>query len=72
MKTTDNRKQIDHENIEIVDHGIEHESYFQGCGTSFTGYEHVVTGCGNDASEAIEDCLEQMAMSGYDVDSLDV
>lgn len=70
MNTTA-RKQIDHENIQVVDHGIEHEQYFHGCGTSFTGYEHVVTGIGNDAREAIEDCLEQMAMACFNVDNLD-
>lgn len=71
MNTTNTRKQIDHENMQIVDHGIEHEQYFQGCGTSFTSYEHVVTGYGNNAREAIEDCLEQMAISGFNVDNID-
>lgn len=32
---------------EFVDHGIEHEQYFQGCGLSFTSYTDVVTGTGS-------------------------
>lgn len=53
---------------EVVDHGIEHSQYFQGCGTSFTHYDNVVTGIGDDFAEAFEDCLEQMAQQYSDVD----
>ena len=31
------RKVID---FDIVDHGIDHPDYFQGCGIVFTDYEH--------------------------------
>ncbi len=46
---------------ELIDHGIHHPDYFQGCGTAFTDYDHLVTGIGDNLAEAIEDCLEQMA-----------
>lgn len=47
--------------IELVDHGITGSQYFQGCGTTFTQYDHVVTGAGDNPSEALNDALEQMA-----------
>ncbi len=40
--------------FEIVDHGIEHEQYFQGCGVSLTEFTDVATGIGNDAEEALD------------------
>lgn len=46
---------------EIVDHGIEHDQYFQGCGTAFTDFDCVVTGNGDNFAEAVEDCLGQIA-----------
>lgn len=57
--------------IEVIDHGIEHSQYFQGCGTSFTRFENVVTGIGDNFAEAIDDCLESIAQQGYDVDALE-
>jgi hypothetical protein len=54
---------------EIVDHGIEHEQSFQGCGVFGTGYTAVFTGIGDNPCEALEDALEQAAMSGWDVDA---
>ena len=55
---------------EIINHGYEHSQYFQGCGTSFTDFTDVATGCGNDAKEAYEDAVEQLATSGWNVDKL--
>lgn len=49
---------------EIVEHGIESSQYFQGCGVSFTDFEHVNTGCGDTPFDAMEDCLEQIACGG--------
>lgn len=57
--------------FETVDHGVEHEQYFQGCGVSYTLFEHVATGCGNNAAEAFEDVLEQIACSGFDVRTIE-
>ncbi len=50
---------------EIVDHGVDSEQYFQGCGVSFTEYDHVSTGMGDTVREALDDALDQLAMSGY-------
>lgn len=57
--------------FEVVDHGIEHSQYFQGCGTSFTSYSQVVTGCGDNPNEALEDALDQIAY-GHDIDTEDL
>jgi len=54
------------EKYEIINHGYEHSQYFQGCGVSFTEYDFCSTGIGINAKEAYEDCLDQIAMSGWD------
>ncbi len=56
---------------ELIDHGIEHSQYFQGCGVSFTDFDSVATGIGNDFAEAVEDCLNQIADMGFDSDKLE-
>ena len=65
MKTTAPEYSI--ASFEIVDHGIEHNQYFQGCGTSYTEFDECVTGCGENALEALNDALEQIA-SAYSAD----
>jgi hypothetical protein len=52
--------------FEIVDHGIEHSQYIQGCGVSLTKYTDVATGCGDNPSEALHDALEQLANGDWD------
>lgn len=47
--------------FEIIDHGIEGSQYFQGCGTAFSKFDHAVTGAGENALEAFDDALEQIA-----------
>ena len=46
--------------FEIVNHGYEHEQYFQGCGVAFTKFEHVATGAGHTARDAYADALDQI------------
>jgi len=53
---------------EVITHGVEHEQYFQGCGTSFTPFTDVATGIGDDAAEAFDDALESLAQAGWDLD----
>lgn len=48
---------------EIIDHGVEHEQYFQGCGVSHTKFDEVYTGIGSTLREALRDADEQMAGS---------
>lgn len=55
---------------EIINHGAENCQYFQGCGTSFTQFEHCVTGCGDNAKEAYEDAVESIYMNHDNADSL--
>lgn len=52
--------------FELVDLGIEHEQYFGGFGCSHTSYSESCYGIGDDPAEALEDCLEQIAQSGFD------
>ncbi len=52
---------------QVIDHGEQHSQYFQGCGVAFTPYDHVVTGVGSDAREALQDCIESMAQNGHTV-----
>ena len=56
---------------ELLDHGIDHAQYFQGCGTAFTKFDHVVTGCGSNFAEALDDALDIVAQDGFDADELD-
>jgi hypothetical protein len=45
----------------VLDHGEDGSQYFPGCGTG-DRFEHVATGVGDTAREALEDALEMMAM----------
>ena len=57
---------------EIINHGIEHSDYFQGCGVSCTGYTNVATGIGHSEREALDDALEQLAMGDWETDNADL
>lgn len=57
--------------FELRDHGIEHEQYFQGCGTALTGYEDCATGCGDNPREAVDDALECLAQIGWDTEGME-
>lgn len=46
--------------FDVVFHGAEFADYFQGCGTSFTPYNNVVTGVGDCEIGAFDDALELM------------
>ena len=59
------------EAFEVLDHGIEHEQYFQGCGVSCTGYADVATGIGCSVAEAVDDALEQLAQGEWDVEGME-
>ncbi len=54
-------------NWDIEDHGLESSQYFQGAGVAFTSYDHIVTGCGDNPREALEDCLESIAMQSIEL-----
>jgi hypothetical protein len=57
--------------FELVEHGIEHEQYFQGCGVSCTRFEDVATGIGENPAEAIDDALDCLAQQDWDVDGME-
>lgn len=52
--------------FEIINHGIENEQYFQGCGVAFTKFKNVVTGIGGSEYEAYCDATDQMAVGSDD------
>jgi hypothetical protein len=49
--------------FEIIDHGVDGESYFPGCGVSHTAFTDVATGIGDSARAAAEDAADSMAQS---------
>jgi hypothetical protein len=59
------------EDHEVIVHGVEHSQYFQGCGVSFTSFEDVATGIGDNAKEAFDDALESLAQGDWDVEGSD-
>lgn len=58
--------------FQVVDHGLDHSQYFQGCGVSFTNFENVVTGCGDSFQEAIDDALESMSQLDSSIDFVEL
>jgi hypothetical protein len=57
---------------ELIDHGANEASYFDGCGVCGTPFKNVQTGCGADPAGAIGDCLEQIACGGdWDTEDLE-
>ena len=54
----------------LREHGIMLPDYFQGQGTSFTGFDDVATGIGETATEAFEDACESLAQNGWNTASL--
>lgn len=52
---------------EIISHGCMHSDYFQGCGVSYTDFEHVQTGIGASEKEAFEDALGLIALDGTEI-----
>jgi len=56
---------------EIINHGVEHEQYFQGCGATFTKFDAVFTGIGDSEHEALEDALNIASLSGWNTDTID-
>lgn len=57
--------------FEVIDHGIENEQYFQGCGIACTDFTDIATGCGCDVKEAFDDALESLAQNDWDTAELE-
>ncbi len=57
--------------FELVDHGIEHSQYFQGCGLSFTEFDDIATGCGNNYAESVDDALECLAQGDWETEGME-
>lgn len=55
---------------EIVNHGIDHCQYFQGCGVSFSHYDAAFTGAADSPYAALEEALFEAAMSGYNTNDI--
>jgi len=52
---------------QIVDHGMENSSYFQGHGVSRSKWDDTRTGVGSSVSEAIENAATQLAEDGWEI-----
>ena len=52
---------------EIVNHGIDGEQYFQGCGVACTSFDDVATGIGNTEKEALEDAIDSLAQNDWEI-----
>lgn len=59
------------EAFEVLDHGVEHEQYFQGCGVSMTEFTDVATGNGSSVAEAVDDALDQLAQMDWDTEGME-
>lgn len=68
MTTTSQKTIVE---FEVINHGIDYPDYFQGCGTAFTEFEDVSTGCGNTEAEAFDDALESLAQMGWDAEGME-
>jgi hypothetical protein len=56
--------------VEVRDHGWDHAQYFQGHSAMFTEFDASYLGAGQNAKEAYEDAIDNMAQMGeYDVES---
>lgn len=53
--------------FELEDHGTDHAQYFPGAGIALTDFEDIGTGVGNTPAQALEDALEVLAMSGWNI-----
>ena len=58
------------EDFEVIDHGVDHEQYFQGCGVSCTEFTACATGVGESAHDALEDALESLAQDEWDTSKI--
>jgi hypothetical protein len=59
------------EKIQIINRGICHCSYFDGCGVCGTEYDTAVTGVGEDAKAAYEDAVDLLFYSDIEPARLD-
>ena len=57
--------------FEIINHGIDHEQYFPGCGTAFSDFDVAITGVGYTSAEAYQDAVECCYQGDIDSKSLD-
>ena len=68
MAQTETRRRVS--DYSIDDEGPVSPQYWQGVSTSFTHYDDVYTGVGDNAREALENALDIAAMDGWDVDAI--
>ena len=56
---------------QIIDHGVENDQYFQGCGVSLTPFTDVATGIGGSARIALDDALDSLAQNDWETKPLE-
>jgi hypothetical protein len=57
--------------FQVDELGIENPQYFQGYGVSSSLYTDCAYGIGDNPREALDDCLEQIALQDIDVEDLE-
>lgn len=57
--------------FQVLDHGVNHEQYFQGCGICLTNFTDVATGHGSNYAEAVDDALESLAQNDWDTEHME-
>jgi hypothetical protein len=60
------------EDFEVIDHGVDHEQYFPGCGVALTEFTDCATGTGESAHDALEDALESLAQGDWNTSKINV
>ena len=53
--------------FQVLSHGVDTSSYFQGCGVAFSDFENVQTGIGDTEREAFNDALDQIVSCGAEI-----
>ncbi len=66
----DSHKRVGDYSLENI--GIDHGQYFRGRGTSYTKWDAVYVGTGDNPAESINDALEAAAMDGWNVEGINV
>ena len=57
--------------FELIDHGIDSDSYFSEYGIPIADFAHIVTGIGDNLTEAVNDCLDWITRGGVNTEGMD-
>lgn len=55
---------------EIEDIGVDNDQYFPGRGTTYSRWDEVSVGIGDNPAEALDDALDSLAQGGWATESV--